>query len=72
MMIWLNLDEKGPRGTTQVPVGKSRNKRGGKSSIATVLSCKPVITVGRGGRESCTFRVLHASNVNPCLVNTSV
>lgn len=67
MITWLNLDEKGPRGTHQVPVGKSRNKCGGKTSVATVLSCKQVISVGREGREGCTLRILHASKVNACV-----
>lgn len=47
MMIWLDLDEKGPRSVRQVPVGKSRNKCGGKPSVAAVLPCKQMITVGR-------------------------
>lgn len=67
MMTWLNLDEKGPRGARQVPVGKTRNKCEGKTSVATVLSCKQMITVGRGRREDYTFRVFHASNVNACI-----
>lgn len=48
MMTWLNLDEKEPRGARQVPVGKSRNNCGGKTSVATVLSCKQTISGSEG------------------------
>lgn len=37
MNTWLNLDEKGPRGARQAPVGKSQNKHGGQTSVATAF-----------------------------------
>lgn len=73
-MVWLNLDEKGPRGIRQVPLGKSRNKCGRKTSVATVLSCKQVIAVGREGEEE---KVVHSGSFMPATltlayVNTSI
>lgn len=37
MNTWLSLNEKGPRGARKAPVRKSRNKCGGKTSVATAF-----------------------------------
>lgn len=63
MMTWLNLDEKGPRGARQVPVGKTRNKCEGKTSVATVLSCKQMI-LWRGEEE----RIIHFGSFMPAML----
>lgn len=33
-----------------------------------MLSCKPIIIVGRGGKEGDAFRVFHDGNVNTCIM----